>query len=378
MKRGIDVFERCLRFAGERLLATVEAIQDSTRYPVEAHPDDKWMTAEAAHWTSGFFPGCLWYMYELTGLEAWREHAQAWTANLKDQKHNTGTHDLGFMMFCSFGTGYRLTGNPEYKNIILESAESLAERYKPEPGCIRSWGEIDDNDTFLVIIDNMMNLELLFWAAKNGGPENLYDMAVSHALRTMEHQVRDDGSTVHIIDYDVATSTPRDPDPTMIHGVGQDSCWSRGLAWALYGYTVTYRETRDERFLNTAEQIAGYFLTNLPPDNVPYWDFQAPNVPRERRDVSSAAIGASALLELSTLTQDSRRREKYFKRAEAILVSISLPPYLVESQSNYAILQHAAYGHPDADAKCPNGISLIFADYYFLEALLRHKNMLQA
>ena len=372
------MFEHCLRLASDRLTATVGTIQDSARYPVKAQPNDEWVTAEATHWASGFFPGCLWYMYELTGVTAWRDHAQAWTANLKGQRHNTGTHDLGFMMFCSFGTGYRLTGNPEYRDIILESAESLAKRYEPELGCIRSWGAIDDDDSFLVIIDNMMNLELLFWAAKNGGSEKLHDAAVSHALKTMEHQIRDDGSTVHIIDYDVATNTARIPDPAIIYGVSQDSCWSRGLTWALYGFTVTYRETRDERFLNTAEKIAEYFLANLPSDNVPYWDFQAPNTPRERRDVSAAVIGASALMELSTLVRDPKRKEEYFKRAEAILVSVSLPPYLVEGQKTYAILQRAAFGRLDLDAEFPEGISLIFADYYFLEALSRHKKISEA
>jgi hypothetical protein len=333
------------------------------------------MTAEATHWTSGFFPGCLWYMYELTSDKAWREYAEAWTENLKDQRHNTKTHDLGFMMSCSFGMGYKLTGNPEYRDILLESAESLAKRFRPEVGCIRSWGDIEDRKSFLVIIDNMMNLELLFWAAKNGGSSKLHDTAVSHASRTTEHQVRDDGSTVHIVDYDLATNTARIPDPAIVFGLSQDSCWSRGLTWALYGFTVTYRETRDERFLDAAKKIAEYFVANLPSDSVPYWDFQGPNAPHERKDVSAAAIGASALLELSTLVQDSAKKAEYFKRAEAILASVSFPPYLAQGLKGYAILQRAAFGHPDLDAEFPEGLSLIFADYYFLEALSRYRKM---
>ena len=367
------MFENCIRIAGERLARTAEWLKDTSTYPLQARHDEKWATAGPSHWMSGFFPGCLWYMYDLTGGSAWRSHAEAWTANVEGQKRNTGTHDLGFMMMCSFGLGYRLTGNASYKPILIESAESLAQRYNPETGCIRSWGRLDDTEHFLVIIDNMMNLDLLFWAAKNGGPQRLHDIAVSHACMTVKKQIRNNGSSVHIIDYDVATGEAREPDPSIVHGVSPSSCWSRGLTWALYGFAATCRETRDRHFLDTAERIAQYFTANLPPDGVPYWDFEAPNIPNEHRDVSAAAIGASALVELSTLTDDPGRSTQYFKHAESILTSLSQPPYLVDSADSYAILRHGAHGRPDMDALNPGGLSLIFADYYFLEALSRYR-----
>jgi hypothetical protein len=237
-------------------------------------------------------------MYEGTGDTHWREWAEAWTAGLADEKNDTSTHDVGFKIFSSFGHGYRLTGNAAYREVILQAARTLATRFNPTVGCIRSW----DRNRFPVIIDNMMNLELLFWASKNGGDSAWYDMAVSHALQTMKNHVREDGSTYHLVDYDPDTGAII--NKFTVQGYDKESTWARGQAWGMYGFTMAYRETGDVRFLNTAQLIADYFIDNLPEDRVPYWDFEAPNIPHEEKDSSAAAIAASGLLELSTLVMD--------------------------------------------------------------------------
>ena len=229
-------------------------------------------------WTSGFFPGELWYMYEYTQDDFWKKQAQAFTANIEDQKTNGGTHDMGFKMYCSFGNGYRLTNDANYKNILLESAATLITRYKPTIGCIRSWDHSRDKWQCPVIIDNMMNLELLYWAFKETGDSVYYNIANTHARTTIKNHFRDNYSSYHVIDYDTITG-----DVLHKHthqGYNHESAWSRGQAWGLYGYTMCYRETKLPEFLSQAEHIANYIFTNptMPEDMVTYWDFDAPGM----------------------------------------------------------------------------------------------------
>lgn len=250
-------------------------------------------------WTSGFFPGELWYMYEYTQDDFWKKQAQAFTANIEDQKTNGGTHDMGFKMYCSFGNGYRLTNDANYKNILLESAATLITRYKPTIGCIRSWDHSRDKWQCPVIIDNMMNLELLYWAFKETGDSVYYNIANTHARTTIKNHFRDNYSSYHVIDYDTITG-----DVLHKHthqGYNHESAWSRGQAWGLYGYTMCYRETKLPEFLSQAENIANYIFTNptMPEDMVAYWDFDTPGIPNEPRDASAAAVMACAMYELS-------------------------------------------------------------------------------
>ncbi|MBI5474881.1 MAG: glycoside hydrolase family 88 protein [Ignavibacteriae bacterium] len=305
-------------------------------------------------------------MYEFTGDESFHAHARKWTGELKDQQLNTKTHDVGFIMFCSFGNEYRLHPNEETKNILLQSACSLASRFNARTGCIRSW----DNPKwqFPVIIDNMMNLELLFWAAKNGGGKELYDIAVSHAEKTSQNHFRPDGSTYHVVSYDTTTGAVLAKETHQ--GFAHESVWSRGQAWAIYGYTMAYRETREKRFLQTAERAANWFLDHLPDDAVPFWDFQAPEIPREPRDASAAAIAASALFELCTLTEDARLQARYATEARRILTSLCKAPYLAANSASSGILNHTTGNWP---AKSEIDVSLIYGDYYFLEAMMRYR-----
>lgn len=315
-------------------------------------------------WTSGFFPGELWYMYEYTQDDFWKKQAQAFTANIEDQKTNGGTHDMGFKMYCSFGNGYRLTNDANYKDILLESAATLITRYKPTIGCIRSWDHSRDKWQCPVIIDNMMNLELLYWAFKETGDSVYYNIANAHARTTMKNHFRDNYSSYHVIDYDTITG-----DVLHKHthqGYNHESVWSRGQAWGLYGYTMCYRETKLPEFLSQAENIANYIFTNptMPEDMVAYWDFDAPGIPNEPRDASAAAVMACAMYELSMYNPE--KAALYKKCADTIVESLS-KNYRAQLDGDRGFLLLHSTGAHNFERDMP----LVYADYYFLEALLK-------
>jgi hypothetical protein len=320
-------------------------------------------------WTSGFFPGELWMLYGHTGKKQWREEAEKFTANIEKEKFNGGTHDLGFMIYCSFGTGYKLTKDEHYKDVIIQTAKTLSKRFNPKVGCIRSWDHNNDKWDYPVIIDNMMNLELLFAATKLTGDSSFYKIAVSHANTTMKNHFRSDYSSYHVVDYDTATGQVRKKNTAQ--GYADESAWARGQAWGLYGYTMCYRETRNKAYLSQAEHIAAFILNhpNLPEDLVPYWDFNAPNIPNEPKDASAAAITASALYELSLY---SKNGNSYRKSADKILKSLANGYRATIGQAKGFILLHSIGSKP---ANSEVDVPLIYADYYYLEALLRSKKL---
>jgi unsaturated chondroitin disaccharide hydrolase len=352
-----------LEFARGQLGATAQSLAPPA-YPSLTKPDGSWETRGANWWTSGFLAGSLWFAYGDTGDPSWREQAERWQAGLESQKNNTSTHDLGFMILNSFGSAYELTGVEAYRQVVLDAAASLATRFSPVVGCTRSWNS-SSSDDFIVIVDNMMNLELLFWGARNGGDPAWRGMAISHALKTMENHVRPDGSTYHVVDYDPGTGAVR--RKRTVQGLSTESTWSRGQAWALHGFAIAYRETGDARFLDTARRTADYFVAGLPADRVPYWDFLAPS--GDPRDSSAAAIAASGLLELSRLEPDRTRAAGYFEAAGAILDSLSSSAYLATDGSSQAILLHGTSHKPAGSFDT----GLVFGDYYFVEALLRYR-----
>lgn len=364
----IDV-ESVLQFAERQLTATVAQLGDTTKYPYRTLNDSSWITSHPGSWVSGWFPGCLWRIYEWNADDAWRWWAESWTAGLEETKYNTRTHDVGFIIFCSFGNGYRLTDREDYREVIIQAARSLATRFHPTVGCIRSWNSYE----FPVIIDNMMNLEILFWASKNGGEAEWYDMAVSHALRTREDHIRPDGSTYQIVDYD--TTTGDILQWASKQGYATESTWARGQAWGLYGFAMAFRETGDARFLETAEKLANYFIDNLPEDHVPFWDFQVADIPGEEKDVSAAAIAVSGLLELMILVPTAEQSNRYRTAAYDILASLCSPDYLAEGFNSCGILLHGVQNH-NKDKGID--VSLIYADYYFIEALLRYQDVVRS
>lgn len=372
--RQVEVFtpEQNLDYCVAQASKTLDLIPGDSLFPRNvAAGTDEWKFVRYQDWTSGFWPGTLWYLYEYTGAEKWKRAADRFSRYLTPLSVRSATdHDLGFQVFSSFGNGYRLTKNPDYKSIILKTADTLATLYNPTVGTILSWpGMVEKmNWPHNTIVDNMINLEILFWAARNGGDSSLYDLAVTHARTTMKNQFRDDYSVYHVIVYD--TLTGKKIRGVTHQGYGDDTMWARGQAWAIYGFTMVYRETRDPQFLDFARKVTQAYLDRLPEDLIPYWDFDAPNIPDEPRDASAAAIVASALIELSGFVGDPEQAREYRQKAEAMLVELSSDRYQ-SGDANTAFLLHST-GH------WPNGseidASIIYADYYYLEALLRLKN----
>lgn len=349
----------------EWMLAHLPA--DSAKPMPRTFEHGKLVTIPTRDWTSGFFPGSLWYLFEATGDAKWRAPAEKFTAFLEPEQSNTRTHDVGFILFCSYGNGLRLTGNEAYKPVLLNGAKSLSTRFNPTVGCIQSWDKRNGWD-FPVIIDNMMNLELMLWAARNGPAERYRDIAIRHADTTLKNHFREDGSSVHVVDYD-----PKDGHVVtrVTHqGVADTSAWARGQAWGLYGYTVMYRETKDPRYLAQARKIAAFIMHHprLPADKVPYWDFDDPKIPVAPRDSSAAAIMCSALLELRNYV-DAAAAAEYTRFAEQQLRSLASPAYLAAPGTNGGfLLMHATGNHPKHSEI---DVPINYADYYFLEALLR-------
>lgn len=341
------------------------------RFPKTYYPKTgKFETSGSDWWCSGFYPGTLLYLYEQTKDQQLYTEAERIMKVLEKEKYNKKTHDLGFMMFCSFGNANRIASKPEYKEILLTSAKSLSTRFDPKVGCIKSW---DSNPSeYLVIIDNMMNLELLFWAARTSGDSSFYKIAVTHANTTMKNHFRPDYSSYHVVNYDPQTGAVQQRKTAQ--GYADESAWARGQSWGLYGYTVMYRETKDKKYLDQANHIASFILNHpdLPADKIPYWDFNAPNIPNALRDASAASIMASALLELSQYA-DTALSENYVRSAETMLRSLSSPPYKSAVGTNEGfILQHSV-GHLPKGTEAD--VPLTYADYYFIEAMLRYKNL---
>lgn len=324
-----------------------------------SYENSSFTTSSSEWWCSGFYPGTLLYLYEETEDSSLLQEANRMLTLLEKEQYNTSTHDLGFMMYCSFGNANRLNPQAAYTDILINSARSLATRFSPTTGCIRSWDSKPED--FIVIIDNMMNLELLFWATKATGDSSFYNIAVTHANTTLENHFRSDNSSYHVLNYD---STGAVKQKKTAQGLHDESAWARGQAWGLYGYTATYRETKDEKYLEQAVKIADFILShpNLPEDKIPLWDFDAEK--DALRDASAAAIMASALIELDTYAPD----KGYLKVAEEILTNLT-SDYTAEPGTNGQFIITHCVGHLPANSEVD--VPLTYADYYFMEALMR-------
>lgn len=364
-----------LNYCNEQIQKTLSRIGDTTMMPrniLAGQSEWNLVPVKIEEWTVGFWPGILWYNYENTKSEEMLEAARHYTDILEPLTTLPAyDHDLGFQVFCSYGNGYRLTGDEKYKQIILNAADTLATLFNPKVGTILSWPrEVEPNNwPHNTIIDNMLNLEMLYWAAANGGNKELYDIATKHAETTMKYQFREDGSNYHVAVYDTI-------DGHFIKGVthqgyADETMWARGQAWAIYGFTMVYRETKDKKFLRFAEKVTDIYLKRLPEDYVPYWDFDAPNIPDEPKDASAASIVASALLELSRLEDDPVKAVDYRNAAVNMLITLSSNEYQSREKNSAFLLR--SVGHK------PNGseinASIIYADYYYIEALIRLSNL---
>lgn len=383
-----QMVDESFRIAEQQLANQLKTLPAPVAYP-RTIEKGKLKTTDLNDWTEGFYPGCLWYMYENTQAGEWKQQAIKWTEALERLKKLTSHHDIGFIMYCSFGNAYRLTGNEKYKEILIESAKSLCTRFNEKVGCIKSWNyrkswNGKDEWFYPVIIDNMMNLELLYFASKMTGDTIYAHVANRHAETTAKNQFRKDYSNYHVVNY--TDTTGEVLHRATCQGFSDNSAWARGQAWAIYGYTMTYRETKKAEYLDMAIHTADFWLNHprLPQDGVPYWDFNAgqegyvpdwkynPNDFKEiPRDASAAAIAASAFLELSTYVKEG---EKYYKAAEHILKSLSSPAYLAAPGTNCNfILEHSVGSIPHQNEI---DVPLVYADYYYLEALTRYKKSL--
>lgn len=324
-------------------------------------------TSGSGWWCSGFYPGTLLYLYQQTGDEEMLQEAERIMGVLEKEQYNKTTHDLGFMMYCSFGNAKEIAPKPEYKEILVNSAKSLSSRFDPEVGCIRSWDSREED--FIVIIDNMMNLELLFWATQETGDSSYYDIAITHANTTIANHFRPDYSSYHVLNYDPQSGEVKQKKTAQ--GYSDESAWARGQAWGLYGFTVMYRFTKDEMYLDQAEKIADFILShpNFPEDKITYWDFNAPDIPAAKRDVSAATIIASALLELGDYTNDENK-EEYFNTAETIIKNLSSATYKAEIGTNGGFILKHSVGHIPQGTEVD--VPLTYADYYFVEAMKRY------
>lgn len=352
-----------MEFASEQYLRLNASVPDSLC--PRTYEDGQLLTSGTDWWCSGFFPGSLWYLYEFTGREELKDIAHQRTMQLEKEKWNTGTHDLGFMLYCSFGNGYRITKDESYSEIMLQGAGSLLTRYNPATGCIKSWDH--GKWQFPVIIDNMMNLEFLFWAADYSADSSINEKILSHADNTLKNHFRADYSSFHLVDYDSITGDVIAKQT--VQGWADESSWARGQAWGLYGFTTVYRETGDVKYLEHAQQIADYILhhPNLPEDMIPYWDFNAPDIPDAKRDASAGAIIASALIELSGYS-DEEKSEIYLDAAKNMLYALGNDYKAGSGENGNFILKHSV-GHFTKNSEVD--VPLSYADYYFIEALYR-------
>ncbi|MFB9057331.1 glycoside hydrolase family 88 protein [Mariniflexile ostreae] len=362
--------DKVLNSSTAKVRDALNSLKTADSFPRTISQDHtKWELVGVRDWCSGFWPGVLWYAYEYSEDEALKEAAEKFTAPLETIAYSPAMdHDIGFQVYCSYGNGYRLTGNPEYKKIMLAAADTLATLYNPIVGTIHSWPS-KPQYPHNTIIDNMINLELLFWASKNGGSKKLYDIAVSHAEVSMKYLVRPDYSTYHLGSFDDKTGA-------FIRGVAHqgyadDSMWARGQTWGIYGFAFSYRETGREDFLQTAIKLSDKFLERLPEDGMPYWDFDDPKIPNAPKDASAAAVAACGLLELSGLVKDANLKAKYFNAAKGFIELLSSEPYL-SKDTNQALLLHSTGHHP---TNSEIDVPIIYADYYFMEALLKLKKI---
>ena len=365
-----ELFDHALLIAQSKLRSSAEQLDPRNGYPRSSKGVGGWELRPADQWTSGFFAGSLWYMYELKRDKDWRALAERWTIGLEPMKSLRTTHDLGFMIFDSFGRGFLATGNNHYRDVVMDASRSLVTRYNPRVGAIKSWDIDTLTDTrkgwrYTVIVDNLMNLEMLFWASRHGGDSSWRSIAEHHALTSARVHLRADGSTAHVALFDpVSGALER---TTTWQGYSDSSVWARGQAWAIYGFTSGYKNTKHPELLRAATRAADWFVQNLPPDGIPWWDLRHPDIPNVGRDASAAAIAASGLLELSRLTS-GESASRYREVAERILSTLSAR--YVDTGTGGAILQHAVGSRPHNSEV---DVGLVYADYYFIEALSRER-----
>ncbi len=366
------VVDKALKFSTEQSMRLYRSVKDSANLLPRTADGERLITCSSRWWTSGFYPGTLWYLYEYSLDPTVRAAAEQMTDRLAPEQFQTDNHDIGFQINCSYGNGYRLTGRQDYRQALVNAGNSLAKRFDPAVGCTRSWNS--RKWEFTVIIDNMMNLELFGVSSGLTGDRTHYDMACSHASKTMKNHFRPDGSSYHVVSYDSLRG--RVLNQVTHQGVSDASSWSRGQAWGLYGFTMMYRQTGRQEYLDHAIKVGNYIMNHprLPKDKIPYWDFDAPDIPKAMRDASAGAIMAAAYVELSTYVP-GEQGEKFLRLAEQQITSLASPSYCAKpgKNANFIVEHCLGFMAKQYEIDAP----LAYADYYFVEALIRYKRLLE-
>jgi hypothetical protein len=360
-----SIFELRMDVIADEFLQKASALTyDTMAIPRSLEKDGSLKSTRSSSWTSGFYSGSLWQLYEWSKEPKLKDLAIQWMKPIEKEKLDSTTHDLGFKLYCSYGHAFGITGRSEYKEVFLQAAETLITRFNPNVGAIRSWDHHQEEWKYPVIVDNMLNLELLFEATKMTGDSTFYYLAVAHATTTMNNHFREDNSSYHVVSFD--PSSGKVEKKNTHQGAHHESSWSRGQAWGLYGFTMAYRYTKKDVFLRQAEKIASYIMShpNLPSDGIPYWDFDAPAIPDEPRDVSAAAVTASALLELCDYSPGNVK--DYITLVDKILMSLEQEKY--QAIKGPFILDHSVGSVP---GEFEVDVPITYADYYYLEALQR-------
>ncbi len=363
-----------LQIAASEYKLLVASLPDSTSFPrrTKSATDETLVKVSAGDWTSGFFPGALWYLYQFTSDDFFLHNALRWTGHIKTQTKNTGAgHDLGFIFNCSFGNAYRIYGHPDYPAVMLEAGKTLSDRFSTIVGCTKSWNSGSwpsySNNVgswkFPVIIDNMMNLELLLKMTQFNNDSLYHRQALQHASTTTVAHIRPDSSTYHVVDFDPLTGNILARGTRQ--GFSDASCWSRGQAWGIYGFSMMYKYSKDTAHLNTSKRLLGYYLKNKPADHIPFWDYQAPDLPNTYHDASAASITCAALIDLYNSTSDTA----YLIYAEQIIDELTKPFYLNTNSTNaHLLLRHSTGGTNGYEAD----VAQTYSDYYFIEALVKY------
>ncbi|MBA3671344.1 MAG: alginate lyase family protein, partial [Gemmatimonadaceae bacterium] len=371
-RTGLDsLADMAFARAAAQVERAANALDTAKGFPRSTNPDGSWNQKSYRDWTAGFFAGTLWYLFQNDGDPKWRALAEKWTAGMEPASRILSSHDVGFMVFDTFGHGYLLTGNPHYKEVVLEAARSLSTRFNPAVGATRSWNTGNQTDRrrdwkFAVIIDNMMNLELLFWSGTHGGDTTFRRMAESHALVSARAHVRADGSVAHVALFDpVSGALER---TTTWQGFSDSSAWARGQGWAIHGFANAYARTRRPELLAAARTSADWFIAHMPADAVPYWDFRLPADAPHERDASAAAIAASGMYDLARWLP-ATESGKYRVAADRLLETLARD-YMAPPNAAGAVLLHSVGGRPQ---NTELDVGLTYADYYFIEGLLRRK-----
>jgi rhamnogalacturonyl hydrolase YesR len=363
-------FENKNTFLEKRYQELLNYPVDSTRIPRSyTKVSNKVRGVVSKDWTSGFFPGNLWQLYRITGKKEYLEKAKIWTAFIEKEKFNNEDHDIGFKVYSCFGTGYNITGQKEYKDVIIQSAKTLCTRYSDKVNAIRSWDFNKEKWQYPVIIDNMINLELLFEASIITGDSTYYKIAVNHANTTLKNHFRPNNSVYHVIDFNSSNGEVRLKNTHQ--GLNDNSTWARGQAWAIYGFAMAYRYTKNQKYLDQAIATAKFYLEhkNLPKDGIAYWDFDDPKIPNTHKDVSASAVVCSALYEIYGFT----KKQYYLDKANLILKSLMSDKYILDAAIKAPFILDYSTGNKPKEDELDEPI--VYGDYYFLEALARNNKL---